>query len=67
MLIKIGDVDGDGNISVLDATLVQRHVAQISAISNERFVVADVDKDNNISVLDATIIQRFVAQIISKF
>ena len=60
----LGDVDGDGKVSVVDATIIQRHVAQLSVIDEESFMSADVDKDGKISVMDATIVQRFVAQII---
>lgn len=64
---KIGDVDGDGNVSVLDATSVQMHVASISAINDDCLASADTDKDGNISILDATQIQLFVAKLITEF
>ena len=65
--LKIGDVDGDGKITVLDATAVQRHVAQLVLLSENELLAADVDKDSDVNVLDATFIQRFVAQIITEF
>lgn len=65
--VKLGDVDGDGNVTVLDATLVQRHVAMLGTLSDHEQIAADVDKDNLVTVMDATIIQRYVAGIIAEF
>ncbi len=62
-----GDADGDNKISVLDATLIQRHVAKSSTIDDTRITVADVDGDKKITVIDATYIQQYVASIIDKF
>lgn len=61
---QIGDVDGDDKVSVMDATMVQRHIAHLTTISDDRLSCADTDKDGNITIMDATIIQRFVAQLI---
>lgn len=60
----LGDVDGDGDVSVIDATTIQRHVAQLTLISENRLECADADKDTVVSVMDATMIQRLVAQLI---
>lgn len=64
-LIMIGDTDGDGKVTIKDATTIQKHVAGITAISDEKFACADTDKDGKISVKDATRIQKFLAGIIS--
>ena len=63
----IGDVNGDGDVTVLDATLVQRAVAKTSSLDDTQAACADVNGDGDVSVLDATIIQRFVAKIITEF
>ncbi len=60
----IGDADGDGKVSVADATFIQRHIAQLTSIDEDRLTCADTDKDGRISIVDATTIQRFIAQII---
>lgn len=59
----LGDVDGDGDVTILDATMVQRHIAELP---NDVFVevCADTDKDGVISIMDATMIQRYIAQLI---
>lgn len=63
--IILGDTDGDGKVTIKDATTIQKHVAGITTISDEKFACADTDKDGKISVKDATRIQKFLAGIIS--
>lgn len=65
--VLYGDVDGDGNITVVDATYVQRHMAMIITLDEEQLVRATVSGSDQISVTDATYIQRYVALIIDKF
>lgn len=62
----IGDVDGDGVVSITDATFIQRHLAQLNTIDEARHKYADTDKDGRISIADATMIQRFLAQLIQE-
>ena len=56
----LGDADGDGDVTILDATAIQRMLASIPV---EYFddVAADVDGDGDVTILDATYIQRFLA------
>ena len=55
-----GDAQGDGSVTVLDATTVQKKLADLNVYSfNEK--AADVD-GNGLDVNDATNIQRYVAQ-----
>lgn len=58
-----GDVNGDGDITVVDATLVQKHVVQLETLSADKQILADVNGDNTISVVDATLIQKYVVQL----
>ncbi len=61
----VGDVDLDYEVSILDATLVQKRLAQlVDSDAIKLFKVADVDEDWNLTVMDATMIQRFLAQLI---
>ena len=57
----VGDLDGDGEISVLDATKVQLIVAKMANLKN--FYVADYNRDNDLDVMDATAIQRKIAKL----
>lgn len=63
---NLGDVDGDGQVSVMDATAIQQHIAGIKLLSQEAQKFADTDKDGAVSIMDATQIQRFVAQLITE-
>lgn len=57
---KIGDVDGDGEVTVMDATLVQKYIVSLETLTDSQLNVADVNGDGEISVLDATQIQKIV-------
>lgn len=65
--VTLGDVDMDGDITVFDATEVQKYVVQLVAFTNDQFTAADVDHDSTITVKDATTIQKFVVNLISNF
>lgn len=55
-----GDADGDGTLTILDATAIQRKLAELSVKSfNES--AADVDGDG-LNITDATSIQRKLAE-----
>ena len=60
----IGDADGDGEVAILDATVIQRHLAQLDTLDSEyREYACDIDDDGKVDVLDATIIQRKLAAL----
>ena len=63
----LGDVNGDGKISVLDATLIQKYLAGLVTLSDTQKAAADVNNDGSVSVLDATLIQKYIAGLISNF
>ncbi len=62
--ITIGDVDLDGNIAVIDATMVQRKVASLQELAANSAIAADSDKSGDITITDATYIQRHVARLV---
>ena len=56
----IGDADADGEVTILDATAIQRTLASLPTQSfDER--AADADRDGEVTILDATAIQRYLA------
>lgn len=65
-VICSGDVDNDGKLSVMDATAIQLHMAQIKAIPEELLANGDTDDDGKLSVMDATQIQLFLAHLIEE-
>ncbi len=62
----MGDINGDGIVSVADATLVQQHAAEMITLEGEALSAADTNGDGIVSVADATLIQQFAAEIIDK-
>ncbi len=62
-----GDVNGDGQLSALDASLVLQHVAGIATLTAEQQSAADVNVDGVLSALDASLILQKVAGIITEW
>lgn len=56
-----GDVNGDGRLSIGDATLIQKWIAKLIGNNDIDLTVADVDNDNRVSIKDATQIQKKLA------
>ena len=65
--VMLGDVNSDGVVSVADATLVQRHAAEMITLTGDALAAADTSKDGFITVADATLIQQFAAEMIDHF
>ena len=61
-----GDVNGDEKLTVVDSTLIQRHLAKIEMIEEDRLVDADANRDDMVSIKDATQIQLFLAKLINE-
>lgn len=57
----LGDVDGDGEVTIMDATYIQRVLSGIPIPFELDERLADTDGDNDVTVLDATNIQRWLA------
>ena len=61
--VLIGDVDGNGRVDVLDATMVQMIVADLVPADARLRFIADANGDGNVTVIDATTIQIFAAEL----
>lgn len=61
-----GDIDGDGDVSVMDATAIQLYIARLTDLTAQQLKCADTDGDSDVSVMDATRIQLYIAKIIEK-
>lgn len=57
------DVDLDNSVTVADATLLQKYVANISTLTDDQKLLADCNGDGMIDVRDATYIQKIIAKI----
>ena len=56
----LGDADDDGKVTVLDATVIQRHLAALTTLSYHE-QAADADENGEVDILDATAVQRWLA------
>lgn len=64
-IFAIGDVNSDGDISVVDATLVQKYIVGLENLKDFQKKSADVNDDNEISVVDATLIQKYIVGLVA--
>ena len=70
---KRGDSDGDGEVTVLDATRIQRLLAELCDIDGSSYtgkplsaaqiIISDADNDGEVTIMDATAIQRYMAEL----
>ena len=61
---RLGDADGDGEITPVDATLVQRFDANMKiSVDEATLMCADVDGSGELDVIDSTLTQRYLANI----
>ncbi len=62
-VLLYGDVNLSGKISISDATLIQKAVAELATLDELQATLADVDADGKVSVKDATEIQKYLADL----
>lgn len=60
----MGDVDGDGKLSILDASGIQLYLAGLKPLDEARIPVADADGDGGLSIKDAAHIQLSLAGLL---
>ncbi len=60
---SLGDIDGDGKISVNDVTDIQKYIVQLKPFTDEQMKFADVDKNGKIDVNDVTLLQKVIVKI----
>ena len=63
----LGDVNNDGEIDELDASLILRNSAKLEDFDDVQKVVGDVNKDEIIDELDASLVLRYSAKLIDSF
>ena len=59
----LGDVDGDGEVMIVDAAFIQRWLSgmPIPFVLNDK--IADTDEDNDITIFDVNYIQRWLVNL----
>lgn len=59
----LGDVDGNEDVTIADATYILRHEAGIDTPCAVTADFADVNRDGEITIMDATLIQKWLSNI----
>lgn len=57
----VGDTNGDGRVSIVDATNVQRYLCQVASKDQYNLYGCDINNDGKINILDVILIQRKLA------
>ena len=64
-IAKVGDCDGDFELTIKDATCIQKCVAGLKypkvSLGDYNRLVYDFDKDEDVTIKDATAIQKYIA------
>ena len=58
---KENDVNGDGRVSISDATAIQKYLAKMTDFTDEQVAMADYDYNGEVSVKDVTAVQKHLA------
>lgn len=59
--VKLGDVNGDGVVNIIDVTSIQRHLAMIGQLDGIYLHAADANQSGAVDISDATNVQMFIA------
>lgn len=65
--LQLGDVNKDGSVTVSDATLIQKYLAEMETLDTQQLKAADVNRDADVDITDATLISKYVNGIITTF
>lgn len=60
--IGIGDVNSDGDITVTDATMIQKYLSNVMQLSSHEIALCDFNFDGQVTIDDVTSMQRFLAR-----
>ncbi len=63
MIIRLGDVNRDGRVSVEDATLIQKATGELEELDGQQKTAGDINGDGTVDVVDATLIQEYAADL----
>ncbi|GEM_PF-3035852 len=65
--LLIGDADTDADVTIMDATAIQRKLADLRSFTEVQEYLGDVTGDGELTILDATVIQRLIAGLANDF
>lgn len=56
-----GDIDGDGQVTMLDVITLQKHLAKVHMLTAEQIIAANFSSDGTVTVQDVTKMQKKIA------
>ncbi len=59
----LGDIDQDGEITIIDGTLLQFYCAELKTLTDNAVLKGDTNLDGDTEVMDVTHLQRFIALV----
>ncbi|MEE1219605.1 MAG: dockerin type I repeat-containing protein [Ruminococcus sp.] len=59
----LGDVNADNKVDINDVTTIQKHLAELTVLTDEEIILADATQDDEINIKDVTAIQKYIADI----
>jgi hypothetical protein len=62
-----GDVDGDGRVSIMDATTLQKYLGGLCLVDDTNLLIADINGDGSVNIKDATMIQKYLVGLVDKW
>ena len=63
----LGDVNGDGEVNIIDAGLVYAHVGGRVTLTGDALKLADVNGDGEVNIIDAGLVYAYVGGRINEF
>lgn len=64
----LGDADGNGDVDIVDATFIQRYLAQIETpYTKAELIRGDVDDSGDLEIIDVTAIQYYLVYMNTPF
>lgn len=62
-VVKLGDCNGDGNITPADYVKIKNNIMRVSKLSNENKIAADVNEDKNITPADYVKVKNHIMKV----
>lgn len=56
----LGDANGDGTISIMDATAIQQTVSEGIEFTDDQTLIMDANQDGKVSIMDVTAVQMYI-------
>lgn len=64
-VVRKGDTNGDGKVTLIDLANVQRHLLGLISLTGNNFAGADTNSDGKISLIDLANIQRYLLGLLA--